>query len=276
VLRFPHYRAFPRKVSGRKKATPGQSSGGRWRLAALPLRVLLDGRTYRRVASNPNSRAPSATGPWEPQPPLAGSVADLTKYLAHYRQRRRLRFLIALVATCLVGFAAPFAVTFILDRLSTPEGSEPAVMPIPQSTSTISILDRLNTPKRAEPAEKPIPQSASTISICTGWARARATCLVDGDTGWENGVKWRLSDVDTPEISKPGCPGELQQGLAARDRLQRAMSAGYTIAWLGRTDRYGRQLVDIRLQDGWDAGQLLLSEGLARSWPNGKKVWCNR
>ena len=63
------------------------------------------------------------------------------------------------------------------------------------------------------------------------------TCLVDGDTGWENGVKWRLSDVDTPEISSPGCSSELQKGLAAaRERLQDLMAAGYTIEWLGNTD----------------------------------------
>jgi endonuclease YncB( thermonuclease family) len=102
----------------------------------------------------------------------------------------------------------------------------------------------------------------------------RATCLVDGDTGWENGVKWRLSDVDTPEISSPGCPSELQQGLAARDRLQRLMAAGYTINWRGRTDRYNRQLVNITLHDGRDAGRVLLGEGLARAWPYGPKAWC--
>src|SRR5262249_2810979 len=36
-------------------------------------------------------------------------------------------------------------------------------------------------------------------------AGARATCLVDGDTGWEGGLKWRLSAVDAPEITNPGC-----------------------------------------------------------------------
>ena len=124
---------------------------------------------------------------------------------------------------------------------------------------------------------KDTPRSVSTISICTGWARAlpSATCLVDGDTGWENGVKWRLSDVDTPEISSPGCSNELQQGLAARDRLQRLMAAGYTINWLGRADRYNRQLVNITLQDGRDAGRVLLGEGLGRPFPSGTKPWCN-
>jgi hypothetical protein len=26
---------------------------------------------------------------------------------------------------------------------------------------------------------------------------------VDGDTGWELGVKWRLTHVDTPELTSP-------------------------------------------------------------------------
>ena len=88
-------------------------------------------------------------------------------------------------------------------------------------------------------------------------------------------MKWRLSDVDTPEISSPNCSNELQQGLAARDRLQRLMAVGYTINWLGRADRYSRQLVNITLQDGRDAGRVLLGEGLGRPFPSGHKPWCN-
>lgn len=44
------------------------------------------------------------------------------------------------------------------------------------------------------------PQAAYALEICTGPDRAerKVTCLVDGDTGWEAGVKWRLVDVDTP------------------------------------------------------------------------------
>src|SRR5262245_39063197 len=116
----------------------------------------------------------------------------------------------------------------------------------------------------------------TAISICSRWDHGfrSATCLVDGDTGWENGVKWRLNDVDTPEIHSPGCSSELQKGLAARDRLQDLMGAGYTIEWLGRTDHYNRQLVHIKLRDHRDAGRVLVGEGLARSWPYDPKAWC--
>ncbi|MEO1749922.1 MAG: hypothetical protein AAFR27_15140 [Pseudomonadota bacterium] len=47
---------------------------------------------------------------------------------------------------------------------------------------------------------------AYALDICTGGDRAarKVTCLVDGDTGWQNGVKWRLEGVDTPEYRPKG------------------------------------------------------------------------
>ena len=199
-------------------------------------------------------------------------IAEIKKF----RQRQHsCRFLIALVVACPLGFAAPFAVTFVLDRLNDP---------LKNRTESSRAQDPKNPVveggERDEDTERPSiysrAQDTRGIPIC-GWAGTlrRATCLVDGDTGWENGVKWRLADVDTPEISKPGCSNELQQGLAARDRLQGLMGGGYTINWLGRTDRYNRQLVNITLGDGRDASRVLVNEGLARPFPNSQKAWCS-
>jgi endonuclease YncB( thermonuclease family) len=101
------------------------------------------------------------------------------------------------------------------------------------------------------------------------------TCLVDGDTGWELGVKWRLEHVDTPELTSPECQLEYQRALSARDRLRQLISAGYRIEWSGSSDRYGRALVRITLHDGRDAGDALLGEGLAQTWPNRANVWCH-
>ena len=124
-------------------------------------------------------------------------------------------------------------------------------------------------------AREPTGSRPRAIPLCPTFFGGLGTCIVDGDTGWESGVKWRLHDVDTPEVSQARCRNERNQGIAARDRLQDLMRAGYTIDWLGRTDRYGRQLVRVRLGDGADAGRVLLREGLARSWPDGAKTWCN-
>jgi micrococcal nuclease len=117
---------------------------------------------------------------------------------------------------------------------------------------------------------------AGTIPVCSGGDRAarKVTCIVDGDTGWERGVKWRALNVDTPEISQPECVAEERLGLQARDRLRQLMAGGYRIEWTGGRGRYGRELADVILSDGRDAGQVLIEEGLSQPWPNEGNRWC--
>ncbi len=155
---------------------------------------------------------------------------------------------LALGVACIVGFTAPFAATFVLEQQrSSPNGAD-----------RLSIYSRRVGDGMGALGTRPSP-----MPICFGPAREwrGVTCLVDGDTGWERGRKWRLQDVDTPEITKSACANAYQKGIAARDRLQYLMSAGYRIDWLGRTDHYGRQLVRVRLANGSDAGRILLREG---------------
>ncbi len=114
----------------------------------------------------------------------------------------------------------------------------------------------------------------SSIQLCNG--PVRYTCIVDGDTGWEQGVKWRLHGVDTPELSSPGCSNEYRKAVAARDRLRKLMSSGYRIVRIGQNDRYGRELVQIVLVDGRNVGRVMLQEGLAQPWPNRGNIWCSR
>ena len=116
------------------------------------------------------------------------------------------------------------------------------------------------------------------IGVCAGGnlATRSASCLVDGDTGWQAGVKWRLLAIDTPEIGGAECGRERRMALAARDRLVLLLQAGYRLESSGKTDRYGRNLVTIALADGRDAGAVLLSEGLAQPWPNRGNIWCGR
>lgn len=122
------------------------------------------------------------------------------------------------------------------------------------------------------------PALAHSIPVCSGGDRAarKLTCIVDGDTGWERGVKWRALDVDTPEISSPECAAEKRLGLKARDRLRELMGGGYTIEWPGGKGKYGRELARVRLSDGRDAGQVLIDEGLSQPWPNQGNKWCGR
>ncbi|MEF2554400.1 thermonuclease family protein [Aurantimonas sp. A2-1-M11] len=120
------------------------------------------------------------------------------------------------------------------------------------------------------------PAMAGTLPVCSGGDRAERglTCIVDGDTGWERGVKWRTLNVDTPEISQPECSAEKRLGLKARDRLRQLMASGYQIEWTGGRGSYGRELANVILSDGRDAGQVLIDEGLSQPWPNDGNRWC--
>ncbi len=112
------------------------------------------------------------------------------------------------------------------------------------------------------------------VALCSGFQRR--TCLIDGDTGRDNGKKWRLISIDTPELSEPECENERRLGTAARDRLRDLLAGGYRIRPSGRDDPHGRTLVDIELPDGRDVSRVLLDEGLAQKWPNRGNIWCDR
>lgn len=119
--------------------------------------------------------------------------------------------------------------------------------------------------------------AAEPLGLCYGPNRAerKVTCLVDGDTGWEAGVKWRLQSIDTPEYPPfAECIVEPEYAKAATFRMLELMRGGYQIEWLGEKGKAGRDLVKIRLSDGRDAGSILVAEGLALEWPHPPKAWC--
>lgn len=104
----------------------------------------------------------------------------------------------------------------------------------------------------------------------------RTNCVVDGDTIWIAGQKIRIADIDTPEISKPQCQSELALGNKATARLVELINAGpfEVKAWPDRDeDRYGRKL-RVLVRDGRSLGDILVSEGLARTWSGRREPWC--
>ena len=112
------------------------------------------------------------------------------------------------------------------------------------------------------------------IALCYG--HPMRSCLIDGDTGRDNGKKWRLISIDAPELADPACENEKRLAIAARDRLRTLLAGGYSIRPNGRDDPNGRALVDILLPDGRDVGRILRDEGLAQRWPNRGNIWCDR
>ena len=104
----------------------------------------------------------------------------------------------------------------------------------------------------------------------------RVTCVVDGDTLWFRGEKIRMKGYDTPEPTTNICGGEKEKRLAARasKRLIQLLNEDeFTIQRFGK-DRYGRTLATI-LVGGENVGNILISEGLARRWPDGREFWCD-
>lgn len=104
----------------------------------------------------------------------------------------------------------------------------------------------------------------------------RLNCVVDGDTLWNNGVKIRIADIDTPEISQPRCAAENALGERATVRLMELVNAAPfdMLAWHSRDeDRYGRKL-RVLVRDGRSLGDMLVSEGLARTWTGKRQPWC--
>lgn len=99
----------------------------------------------------------------------------------------------------------------------------------------------------------------------------------------ENGTSRLISHLlkglvgfDTPETYYADCASEKARGDAATARLRKLIiSAGRVQLFLrNERDRYGRGLGSL-LVDGLNVGDVLISEGLARSYNGGKRDgWC--
>ncbi|MGJ7040917.1 endonuclease YncB(thermonuclease family) [Shinella sp. BE166] len=118
------------------------------------------------------------------------------------------------------------------------------------------------------------PVSFRPYTICSGSKRAH--CVVDGDTLWHEGTKIRVADIDAPEVGEPKCSSEAALGAKATRRMLQLVNAGpfEFQAWLGRDeDKYGRKL-RVLVRDGRSLGDVLVSEGLARTWSGRREPWC--
>lgn len=117
------------------------------------------------------------------------------------------------------------------------------------------------------------PHRAS-FGICVG--AVRTNCVVDGDTFWFAGRKIRIADINTPEISKPGCAYEKQLGHRAKMRLLALLNEGsfdLESDMFNDKDKYGRDL-RVVTRRGESLGARLVDEGLAERWQGYRRNWC--
>jgi endonuclease YncB( thermonuclease family) len=120
-----------------------------------------------------------------------------------------------------------------------------------------------------------IDREAASFGECTG--SVRINCVVDGDTFWYRGEKIRIADINTPEVSEPGCAREAALGARATRRLLALLNDGaFSLERdpSGRdTDRYGRKLRSV-YRNGESLGRMLVDEGLAETWKGYRSSWC--
>ena len=112
--------------------------------------------------------------------------------------------------------------------------------------------------------------AAAGLAICA--LGPRDNCVVDGDTFWVEGMKVRIADIDAPELNGR-CDYERRLALESRDRLLALLNAGPFQLRPQGEDRYGRTLAVVT-RGGRSIGDVLVSEGLARTWTGRRQPWC--
>ncbi|WP_199286333.1 MULTISPECIES: thermonuclease family protein [Alphaproteobacteria] len=81
------------------------------------------------------------------------------------------------------------------------------------------------------------------------------------------------SSTSTPPRSRARCTHESDLARQAKIRLAEIMNGRRVEILRQGTDRYGQTLAAIRVE-GHDVGDILVSEGLARTWAGRREPWC--
>lgn len=173
---------------------------------------------------------------------------------ARFRRRRRPSFGIGLALVVLGGFGGTLA----------------ALRLIPAESAVASV-------ESAWTRKVAAPDSGDDLHARFGFCHSGGgrNCVVDGDTFWFAGEKYRIADIDTPETHPPRCAEEARLGEAATERLREWLNEGaFSLESVDRdVDRYGRKL-RVVTRGGASAGAALIDEGLAREWVGYRRPWC--
>ena len=128
-----------------------------------------------------------------------------------------------------------------------------------------------------EGAPSAVVPSGSPLDATDGGARVQGPVrVIDGDTFAYGGMRVRIADIDTPEVQGQ-CPAEIALAARATQRMRALLAAGpFELHALGNgrdEDRYGRKL-RIVTRGGRSLGDVLVAEGLARTWSGRREPWC--
>ena len=195
------------------------------------------------------------------------------------RDRRRPAFTAVQIGAALGGGLLLglllFLATLYRPASAEPEAEPPAaalVDPWAESRRSRAILEAQEgapTPVAWGGGSRPVPLAGPGRG--GGYVR-----VIDGDTFVHDGVRIRIADIDTPEI-QGRCPSETALAAKAARRLRTLLAAGpfelHPLANGRDRDRYGRKL-RIVTRGGRSIGDVLVAEGLARTWSGRREPWC--
>jgi micrococcal nuclease len=170
--------------------------------------------------------------------------------------KRRMPRAVSRTLTSLALGVAVIAVPAISGQNSAPDTDTTIVSSIPMGKA-VTPFAGVSVPARQMP-------------VC-GTAR-RVNCIVDGDTFWLEGVKYRIANIDTPEL-RGKCSAEQNTAKRARQRLAEIINDRPVEVRVTGVDPYGRTLVYLSDATG-DIGDRMVGEGLAEVWGGDFIDWC--
>lgn len=122
------------------------------------------------------------------------------------------------------------------------------------------------------------PANASRIdwSICKQNVK-RINCIVDGDTYWKHGVKYRIFGLDTPEKgNRAKCSYERRLSNQATNSLLSLFQNSIVSEQRVGIDRYNRVLAKTFV-NGRNVADILISQGLGvvyNAQARRQGIWC--
>jgi len=119
----------------------------------------------------------------------------------------------------------------------------------------------------------PANAQAAGVFVNCHYGQPNAACVVDGDTIWFQGEKFRAEEFDAPEMGPPKCKRPAALAKASRSAMLQMLNSGDVYIERTGKDRYGRTLARITV-DGRSVSDALIAKGLARPYQRGEGAWC--
>lgn len=115
-----------------------------------------------------------------------------------------------------------------------------------------------------------------SVLLCTASCEPAEIRVWDGDSirlgTTRQAESVRIFNIDAPEL-EARCRHELELARQAKVRLAQILQGQRIEVLRQGADRYGRTLAAIRVE-GQDVGDVLVGEGLARTWAGRREPWC--